>query len=150
MDILPALMESDVILAIENGKVPADELASLVTSANSPHVGITLDTVNSLAIAEGPAQVVDALVEHVKCVHIKDFAVDRLWHRMGFAVQGRPAGSGQLNVPELLERVAKARRNPNVILELWPPEQSTLEDTIQLEKAWAGESITYLRRYIPE
>ena len=150
MDILPALVESDVILAIENGKVPAHELASLVSSVNSPQVGITLDTVNSLAVPEGPAQVVDALVEHVKCVHVKDFAVDRLWHRMGFSVQGRPAGSGQLNVPELLERLAKACRRPNVILELWPPEQDTLEDTIKLEKAWAVESISYLRRYIPE
>jgi hypothetical protein len=38
----------------------------------------------------------------------------------------------------------------NVILELWPPEQDSLDKTIELEQAWALESVPYLRRYIKD
>jgi len=150
LEIVSALAEYDVFLAIENGRMPATMLADLVSSANSPHVGITLDTVNSLAIPEGPEQVTELLFEHAKSLHVKDFIVERLWHRMGFSVEGRAAGTGQLNVPELLEKVGDANPESNAILELWPPQQGTLEGTIQLENAWAEESISYLRRYISD
>jgi len=146
-EILPDLVAQDVSLAIENGLVPARELASLVSSAGDPHVGVTLDTVNSLAIPEGTESVTDMLLEHARSLHVKDFAVHRLWHRMGFSVEGRPAGAGQLDVPQLLERFSRASPGANAILELWPPELATLEDTIQLENAWAAESVAYLQRY---
>jgi sugar phosphate isomerase/epimerase len=80
---------------------------------------------------------------------VKDFAVLRVWHMMGFNVEGRPAGKGQLDLPWLIETLRAAGRDPNAILELWPPEQSALEETIALEDAWAVESILYLRRLIP-
>jgi sugar phosphate isomerase/epimerase len=147
-EILPDLVAQNVCLAIENGLVPARTLAGLICSANSSHVGITLDTVNSLAIPEGTEHVTAMLSEHARSLHVKDFAVKRLWHRMGFSVEGRPAGAGQLNVPELLERVSGGSPESNAILELWPPEQATLEETVQLENAWAAQSISYLRRYI--
>ena len=150
LEIVPALVEHDVFLAIENGRVPASTLVDLVDSAHSSHVGITLDTVNSLAIPEGTEQVTDLLSKHIKCLHVKDFIVERLWHRMGFSVQGRPAGEGQLNVPNLLEKLVDAAPEANAILELWPPEQDTLEDTIRLEHAWAAQSISNLRRYISD
>jgi len=150
LEIIPALVEQDVFLAIENGRVPASALADLVNSADSSHVGITLDTVNSLAIPEGTEQVTNVLSKHIKCLHVKDFIVERLWHRMGFSVQGRPAGEGQLNVRELLEKVFNAAPESNAILELWPPEQGTLEETIRLEHAWAAQSISNLRRYISD
>ena len=105
---------------------------------------------NSLVIPEGPEQVADVLSKHVKSLHVKDFIVERLWHRMGFSVQGRPAGGGQLNVPRLLEGLVNSAPESNAILELWPPEQRKLEDTLKLENAWAAESISYLRRYIAD
>ena len=37
----------------------------------------------------------------------------------------------------------------NVIIELWPPEQASLEDTVRLEQQWAEKSVPYLRQYIP-
>jgi 3-oxoisoapionate decarboxylase len=148
--VVPDLQEQEVFLAIENGRVAAATLAELVSSARSTYVGITLDTVNSLAIPEGTHHVVKTLSPHVRSLHIKDFAVDRLWHRMGFSVEGRPAGAGQLDVPELLHSLVQFNPEANAILELWPPEQATLEDTIRLENAWVEESISYLRRYIEE
>jgi hypothetical protein len=81
---------------------------------------------------------------------VKDFAVRREWHMMGFRVEGRPAGRGQLNVPRLLNLLDSAGARCNAILELWPPEQATLRATIALEQRWVEESITYLRTLIKE
>ena len=69
---------------------------------------------------------------------------------MGFRVQGRPAGQGQLNVPRLLELLGSAGARCNAILELWPPQQASLHETIALEHQWAEESIAYLRTLIKE
>jgi hypothetical protein len=41
-------------------------------------------------------------------------------------------------------------RDPNVILELWPPPEATVSQTIANEDAWAAQSVVYLRRYIAE
>jgi sugar phosphate isomerase/epimerase len=106
--------------------------------------------VNSLAIPEGTVEVVDALARHTLCLHVKDFRVRRIWHMMGFTVEGTPAGQGQLDVPWLLDRLGEAGRNPNAILELWVPQQETLAETIALEETWVKESISYLRRFIAE
>ena len=147
--ILPNLEKNGVRLAIENGNIPADEMAELIKKINSPWVGITLDTANSLEIPEGTRQVVEALAPYTFSFHVKDFVVRRAWHRMGFVVEGRPAGRGQMDVQWILQRLNAAGANPNAILELWPPEQMQLESTIALEHAWAKESVQYLRKYLP-
>jgi sugar phosphate isomerase/epimerase len=146
----PVLEESGVRLAVENARTPARELAAALDAIDSPWLGVTLDTVNSLAIPEGTGEVVDALARHTLCLHVKDFRVRRIWHTMGFTVEGTPAGQGQLDVPWLLDRLRAAGRDPNAILELWVPQQGSLEETIALEASWAKESITYLRRFLAD
>jgi sugar phosphate isomerase/epimerase len=148
--LVPALERLGVSLAIENATIPAAVLAEALERIGSARVGITLDTVNSLAIAEGTEHVARTLARHTLCLHVKDFSVDRVWHMMGFTVEGRAAGQGQLNVPWLLEVLRGAGRSPNAILELWPPRQKSIEETLALEERWAVESIEYLRRLIPE
>jgi len=146
----PDLEKAQVRLALENGKIPARELSDALSSLQSPLVGITLDTVNSLAIPEGTEHVVRTLARHALCFHVKDFVVERAWHMMGFLVEGRPAGKGQMNFPWILQQLRAAGSTANAILELWPPPQAELEATIGLEQAWAEESIRYLRQYIPD
>jgi sugar phosphate isomerase/epimerase len=148
--IIPDLAAARVRLAMENGKIPAEDLDRLLVSLASPWLGITLDTVNSLALPEGTEHVAQTLARHTMCLHLKEFVVQRVWHMMGFTVEGRPTGKGQLNIPWLLETLRAAGVSPNAILELWPPEQKTLQETIALEQAWAVESISYLRQYIPD
>jgi sugar phosphate isomerase/epimerase len=148
--LVPTLDHLGVSLAIENATIPAAILAEALERIASPRVGITLDTVNSLAIPEGTEHVARTLAPHTLCLHIKDFSVDRVWHMMGFTVEGRPAGQGQLNIPWLLDLLRAAGRSPNAILELWPPRQSTVEETVALEQRWAVESIEFLRRLIPD
>lgn len=146
--VLPDLRRNRIRLAIENSRIPSRQLAAMLQKLKSVWLGVTLDTVNSLAVPEGPDSVLENLIPYVANVHIKDFQVSRMRHRMGFVVEGRPAGAGQLNIPHLLETLRSTRVSANVILELWPPEQDTILETIALEHRWAAESIAYLRRHI--
>lgn len=148
--IIPELGAARVKLAMENGRIPAEDLRGLLDSLKCPWVGITLDTVNSMAIPEDWRHVTSVLAPYTMCLHVKDFVVFRAWHMMGFILEGRPAGKGQLDIPWLLETLRAAGVSPNAILELWPPEQRTLQETIALEQAWAAESIPYLRQLIPD
>jgi len=146
----PQFRQAGVRLAMENSLMPAAELAGALREVGSEFLGITLDTVNSLAIPEGTREVARRLIPWTCCLHVKDFAVRREWHMMGFRVEGRPAGQGQLDVPWLLGALRKAGAQCNAILELWVPEQTTLEQTIELEQRWAVESVAYLRSLIKE
>lgn len=147
-ELLPVLKAEGVNLAIENGKIPALELKWLLDEANDPHVGVVLDTTNSLAVPEGWRYVAEILAPYVMSLHCKEFIIKRVWHMMGFICEGRPTGQGQLDVPWLLEQCKRSRFPYNVICELWPPEQKALQETIDLEHAWAKESIPYLRQFV--
>jgi sugar phosphate isomerase/epimerase len=146
--VLPLLAETGVCLGLENTRLPAAELRQVVKTISSPQVGIVLDTVNSMAVPEGYRQVAEILAPFTVCLHVKDFIVYRNWHTMGFIVEGRPAGQGQLDIPWLLNTVQATGARYNAILELWPPEQTSVEETARLEQAWVIDSIRYLRQYI--
>ncbi len=125
----------------------------MVRAAESPRVGICLDTVNSFGALEGPAVVVENLGPLTVNLHLKDFAVRRAGHKMGFTVEGTPAGDGRLDIPWLLGRLRELGRDPNAILELWVPPEADLEKTVAKELEWAraepGLSAPPLRRLNP-
>jgi sugar phosphate isomerase/epimerase len=146
--ILPTLEDAGVRLGFENGKIPAVDLRAALEAVDSPWFGIVLDTVNSLAVPEGWKHVTEVLAPYTICLHHKEFIVQRAWSMMGFVVEGRPAGQGQVDLPWLLGTLRAAGIDCNVILELWPPEQKTLQETIDMEQAWAVESVRYLRQHI--
>ncbi|MCW5966076.1 MAG: sugar phosphate isomerase/epimerase [Bryobacterales bacterium] len=149
-ELLPLLETAGVQLAVENARMPAHVMAEALDSIGSPWLGVTLDTVNSLSIPEGTTEVVRHLAKHTLCLHIKDFRVRRIWHSMGFEVTGTPAGEGQLDVPKLLDQLHRADVNPNAILELWVPQQESVDKTAALERSWVEQSIPYLRSLIPK
>lgn len=144
----PRFRAAGVRLAIENTVVPAADLEAALREVDSEFIGVTLDTVNSLAIPEGTREVASKLARWTACLHVKDFVARREWHMMGFRIEGRPAGQGQLNIPWLLGLLQASGAACNAILELWPPEQSTLAETIALEHLWAEQSVAYLRSLI--
>jgi 3-oxoisoapionate decarboxylase len=148
--ILPVLEREGMKLAIENGKTPAADLRAALDELHSPHVGIVLDMVNSLAVPEGWKEVTRLLAPHTMCVHYKDFTIKRAWHMMGFICEGTPSGKGIVETEWLFATLKASPYDYNVIIELWPPEQPDLEDTITLEQQWAMESVPFLRNYIYE
>jgi sugar phosphate isomerase/epimerase len=145
--IIPLLEQEGIQLAIENGRIPAVDLKAALDELNCSQVGVVLDMVNSLAVPEGWKEVTRLLAPHTMCVHYKDFTIRRLWHMMGFICEGTPAGQGMLESAWLFETLKSSPYDFNVFIELWPPEQPVLEDTIALEQQWASESVQYLRKY---
>jgi sugar phosphate isomerase/epimerase len=140
----------NVVLAIENhDRFSAQTIARIIERIGSRHVGVCLDTVNSFGALEGPAVVVAALGPMTVNLHVKEFTIVRASHTMGFSIEGRPAGQGQLNVPWLLDTLRGMGRDPNAIIELWTPPESDVAATIAKEDSWAAQSVEYLRRFIP-
>lgn len=146
--ILPVLEREQVRLGIENGRTPGAELRAALDEIGSPWVGVVLDMVNSLAVPEGWREATRLLAPHVMCVHYKDFTIRRAWHMMGFICEGAPAGQGMVDTAWLLEALKASPYDFNVLVELWPPEQATVDETAALELLWAEQSVAYLRKYI--
>jgi hypothetical protein len=101
-----------------------------------------------MGAGEGFETVADVLIPYTINLHIKDFTIYRVPHKMGFIVEGRPAGKGMLNIPELLGRTSETGLCRSAILELWTPPETDIERTILKEENWADESISYLRSVI--
>ena len=118
------------------------DLANLVRRLESDHVGICLDTVNSLGALEPPAYVIETLAPFTVNLHVKDFVIERVPSKMGFAVRGAQAGCGMLDVPSVLKRMPE--RALSAILEQWPPLEGSMEDAIALEQEWAARGVRYL------
>jgi sugar phosphate isomerase/epimerase len=135
--------QAGIKLALENhDRLPAREMVYIVQELGGEHVGICLDTVNSFGSLEGPDVVIATLAPYTINLHIKDFSIRRLDHKMGFLIEGAPAGTGRLNVPETLKQLPHCQ---SAVLELWTPYQGSVGPTIALEADWAEESIAYLQ-----
>ena len=142
---------SGVVLAIENhDRFGAATLAGIIKAIDSPSIGICLDTINSLGALEGPREVIATLAPWVVNLHIKDVIIRRSNETMGFVVEGRPAGEGMIDIPALLAEMNAKARQPDAILELWPPSRAALAEAIAIEDAWVESSIRYLRQLIAE
>jgi sugar phosphate isomerase/epimerase len=137
-------------LGIENhDRFPAGALRAMIEAAGSEHVGVCLDTANSLGAGEGIEAIAPVLAPITVNLHIKDFWIERVPHLMGFSVTGRPAGGGLLNLPRLLEQLALHGRCRTAVLETWPPPEANLDATLAKEAAWAVQSIEYLKPFFP-
>jgi sugar phosphate isomerase/epimerase len=149
-EVLPSFEHNKVTLAVENhDRFKVRTLIDILRAVDSPWLGICLDTVNSLGAGEGAEVVVQGLAPYVINVHVKDYTIRRHPTMLGFEVQGTPAGQGMLDVAWLIEQVRSYGRDPNMILELWPPPEAALADTIAKEDQWVMESLAYLKTLIP-
>ena len=107
----PLLKRHGVKLAIENHKdwrVP--DLLDVLKRVSSEHVGVTLDTGNSIALLEAPMEVVEALAPHALSIHLKDMVVQE--YEQGFLLSEVPLGEGFLDLPRIIATCRRA--NPKV------------------------------------
>ena len=145
-DLLPELKSRKIRLALENhDRIKARDFEKIIQSVGSSMVGICLDSVNSMGAGEGFESVCDTLIPYTINLHIKDFKIYRMSHKMGFTIEGRPAGQGMLNIPDLVERIEDTGLCHSAFLELWTPPEQSIEQTIAKEAEWADESIRYLK-----
>ena len=144
-ELVPEFKSRNIQLAIENhDRFKAKEFEKIINDVGSELVGICLDSVNSMGAGEGFETVSDILIPYTINLHIKDFTIFRISHKMGLFIEGRPAGKGMLNIPGLLTKLSKTGRCMSAVLELWTPPEPNITDTIKKESSWADESITYL------
>ncbi len=149
--IVPELEAFNITLAIENHeRHRVKDLAYLVKQLNTTYVGICLDTVNSFGALEAPEQVIQELAPFVVNLHYKDFIIKRIDSMLGFEIIGRPAGQGMLDCANLKQQLIESGKECSVILELWTPFTTSVEQTIKQENRWAKESIGYLKMWMNE
>jgi sugar phosphate isomerase/epimerase len=144
--LVPEFKSRKIKLAIENhDRFKAREFEEIICSVGNEWVGICLDSVNSMGAGEGFETVSEILIPYTINLHIKDFTIFRVSHKMGLVIEGRPAGQGMLNIPGLVSTLSETGRCQSAILELWTPPEPEIEDTILKEERWASESINYLK-----
>jgi 3-oxoisoapionate decarboxylase len=104
----PVAARHGVRLAVENHKDwRADELIAILQRIGSAHVGVCLDTGNSIALLEEPTAVVEALAPWAITTHFKDMAVAE--YERGFLLAEVPLGAGFLDLGRIV-RVLRAAR----------------------------------------
>jgi sugar phosphate isomerase/epimerase len=143
----PKFKSANIKLAIENhDRLTCAEFNEIIDRLGSDWVGICLDTVNGAV--EAPNTVVPALAPRAINVHMKDFEIVRTNGQMGFTVQGTALGKGRLDVDSVISSVGGSTREITSVIELWTPRQDSYLATVELEEAWANESVMYLRKSI--
>jgi 3-oxoisoapionate decarboxylase len=147
LKVLPTLERQDVTLALDNNEAfSALEFAGIITRIASPHVGICLDTANSLGRPETLQTVVEHLAEHAVVLHAKDYDIRRIDTRMGFSVVGTAAGDGRVDFNWVLAELRRRGRSGiSIIVEHWPPFAGTIEESIRIEEEWLSRSVRFLR-----
>jgi len=130
----PVARERGVKLAVENHKDwRIDELLGVLKKLDSAHVGVCLDTGNSIALLEEPLEVVKAYAPWTFTTHFKDMAVAE--YDDGFLLSEVPLGDGFLDLKQIVAVVEKAR--PGVCWNLEMITRDPLRVPCLAPKYWA-------------
>lgn len=113
----PVVRKQKLRLAVENHKdwqVP--ELLDILQRISSEHVGVCVDTGNSIALLEEPHEVIEAYAKHAFAVHLKDMAVEE--YADGFLLSEAPFGEGMLDLPRVVNTLKRAQPKLRISLEM--------------------------------
>lgn len=148
--VLPILIEKDIILGVENhDRILADEYAAIAARINDPHVGLVVDTTNSLSTEEPTSYVLEKMAPYCVCLHLKDYQIHRANSGFGLLISGACPGCGRQNIPLVIETAKKlAGRDFNIILESWMEPCETLEASLKQEEEWARRGLEYIKEII--
>ena len=104
-------------IGIENHKDwLAPDLAALLETIGSPHVGACVDFGNNLALLEDPDETIRVLAPFAVTTHLKDMALRRTDE--GFELSEVPLGQGMLPIQSYVDQVRKARPEARMCLEM--------------------------------
>jgi 3-oxoisoapionate decarboxylase len=113
----PVVAKHDMPLAVENHKdYRTGELLDLLQRVDSRHVGVCVDTGNSIALLEEPLEVVRQLAPRAFTVHLKDMAVAE--YEEGFLLAEVPLGEGFLDLPKMVHLLREAKADIRFNLEM--------------------------------
>jgi sugar phosphate isomerase/epimerase len=130
----PVVEKVGVRLAIENHKDwRADDLVRIIQRANSPQIGVCVDTGNSIALLEEPHEVVEALASLAFTTHFKDMGVAE--YPGGFLLSEVPLGKGFLDLGRIIRLLSE--KNPAIRLNLEMITRDPLRIPCLEAKYWA-------------
>ena len=113
----PIAERVNIKLAVENHKDwRADDLLAIIRRADSPNIGVCLDTGNSISLLEEPHEVVEALAPVTLTTHFKDMAVAE--YEQGFLLSEVPLGTGMLELGRIVELLRRQERKIRLNLEM--------------------------------
>lgn len=113
----PIARRLKVKIAVENHKdLETSELLRVMQKLASQHVGVCLDTGNSLALLEHPLEVVQSLAPYALTVHLKDLAVSLA--DQGFQMAEVPLGKGVLPLESMVNILRKESPQAAFYLEM--------------------------------
>lgn len=113
----PIVARQRMQLAVENHKDwRIDEMLAWLRRLSSEHVGVCLDTGNSIALLEEPHAVVEAYTPWTMTTHLKDMGVAE--YNGGFLLSEVPFGEGFLDLPGIVATIRKARPGVRLNLEM--------------------------------
>jgi 3-oxoisoapionate decarboxylase len=130
----PIAKKHGVRLAIENHKdwlIP--ELVEMIRKISSEHVGICLDTGNSIALLEDPMAVIEAYAPFALTTHLKDMGVAE--YEYGYLLSEVPLGTGFLDLRKIVHTIERA--NPKIQWNLEMITRDPLEIPYLKDKYWA-------------
>lgn len=98
----PIMSRLDMTLAVENHKDwMIAELLDIMTRLSSAHVGVCLDTGNSISLLEDPASVIEAYAPFTVTTHFKDMDVRP--YEDGFLLSEVPLGKGFIDLQRIID-----------------------------------------------
>jgi sugar phosphate isomerase/epimerase len=113
----PVARRHKIVLALENHKDQRiEERLAVLEALGSEHVGMCVDTANSIALLEDPMEVVRAYAPWVRSVHLKDHRVRRCDE--GFLAADVPLGRGVLDLPQMVAVLKEARPGLRFTIEM--------------------------------
>jgi len=130
----PIVRRNGVKLAVENHKDwRVGDLLDILKRLSSEHVGVTLDTGNSIALLEDPMEVVKSLAPFAFSVHLKDMGMHEC--EEGFLLSEVVFGEGLLDLPAVVQTIRRA--SPEVRFSLEMITRDPLRVPCLTEKYWA-------------
>jgi sugar phosphate isomerase/epimerase len=101
----PLAEAHDVTVAVENHQdITSEELCRLCEEVGGSHIGITLDTGSTLAVAESPLAFARRVKPFVRNVHLKDYHV--FLSATGYRLSTCAIGDGVIDFPALFDLFA--------------------------------------------
>jgi 3-oxoisoapionate decarboxylase len=152
----PIVARHRVQLAVENHKdLRTDELVALLKKLGSDHIGVCLDTGNSMALLEDPMEVVETLAPLAITTHFKDMAVEE--YERGYRIAEVPLGAGVLDLSRMV-RVLRAA-HPEIHFNLEMITRDPLDVPCLGDRYWAtfpdlsgrdlARTLSYVRAHPP-
>ena len=135
-----------VVLAIENHiDLLADEMVELLTTIDSPWLGVCFDTANNVRMFEDPVEVARKLAPFARAAHVKDIIAHRGDPKTFGFWPSVPLGRGLVDLPAILRLLQAARFDGLLALEIDYLAPAYVEAG---EDAAVAESIAWLRNEV--